>query len=158
GGIVDDVDGAAERGREVESDPPGAEVNRVDQRPAVEDRSRVADRNGLVVPPGSGLHDPSHHLLGRQIWPGGEFARRILAGDQELDASPPNVDAKDVHGVLQRAQPAFLMASLLDAITSSSSFQDLTNDLAPSSWSRAARARTSMPAWAKRASTFSQSP
>src|SRR5262245_46707445 len=38
------------------------------------------------------------------------------------------------------------------------SSQDLTNDLAPSSWSWAARASTSMPALANCASTASQSP
>ena len=39
-----------------------------------------------------------------------------------------------------------------------SSFQDFTNDFAPSSWSWAARASRSMPALANRASTSSQSP
>ena len=53
-------------------------------------------------------------------------------------------------------QPAFLSASLLDAMHASSSFQDLTNDLAPSSWSWAARASVSMPALANLANTSSQ--
>ena len=55
-------------------------------------------------------------------------------------------------------QPAFLSASLLDAMHSISSFQDLTNDLAPSSWSWAARASMSIPALANLASTSSQLP
>src|SRR5262249_45162532 len=39
----------------------------------------------------------------------------------------------------------FSRTALLEAITSMSSSQDLTNDLAPSSWSWAARASTSIP-------------
>jgi hypothetical protein len=43
-------------------------------------------------------------------------------------------------------QAAFFSASPLEAITSINSFHDFTNDFAPSSWRRAAKAFTSTPA------------
>src|SRR5262249_2715326 len=61
------------------------------------------------------------------------------------------------HGSSFSSQPA-LRAAFLDAITSISSRQEGTNDLAPSSWSRAARASTLTPAAANRARTSSLSP
>src|SRR4026208_1810663 len=55
-------------------------------------------------------------------------------------------------------QPAFARVALLEAITSIRSFQELTNDLAPSSWSFAARSSMSIPAAANSSRTASQSP
>ena len=49
-------------------------------------------------------------------------------------------------------------ATRLESMRSIRSFQDLTNDAAPSSWSWAASASMSMPALAKSARTVSQSP
>src|SRR6266851_2841128 len=54
-----------------------------------------------------------------------------------------------------RAQPALSRTALLEAITSMSSRQEETKDLAPSSWSWAARAFASIPPAAKRANTSS---
>src|SRR5262249_36021123 len=116
------------------------------------------DRHSLIVPAGGSLDDPPNHLVRGQLRPGGELARRVLAGGQELHVSSPDVDDKDVHHALRRCQPALLSAALLDTMTASNSCQDWTKERAPSSWSRAARARTSVPAWVNRASTSSQSP
>src|SRR5207253_8620443 len=55
-------------------------------------------------------------------------------------------------------QLALSKAAVLEAITSISSIHEATKDLAPSSWSVVARASTSTPAAANRASTFSLSP
>src|SRR5208282_3516878 len=55
-------------------------------------------------------------------------------------------------------QLAFLMAELLESMHSNSSFQDFTNDLAPSSWSWPASASISIPALPNWARTSSQSP
>src|SRR5215468_5807217 len=55
-------------------------------------------------------------------------------------------------------QLALRIAALFDSMQAIRSFQDLTNDLSPSSWSRAASASMSMPALAKAAKTISQSP
>src|SRR5215471_5793721 len=56
------------------------------------------------------------------------------------------------------AQPAFLSAAILDAITSIKALQDLTKDLAPSSWSWCASLSMSTPALANFARTSSLSP
>src|SRR4029077_7463763 len=55
-------------------------------------------------------------------------------------------------------QLAFASLALLEAITSIRSFQELTNDLAPSSWSFAPKSSMSIPAAATSSSTASQSP
>src|SRR6516164_5935892 len=55
-------------------------------------------------------------------------------------------------------QAAFVSFALLEAITSIRSFQELTNDLAPSSWSFAARLSISIPDAANSPRTASQSP
>jgi hypothetical protein len=55
-----------------------------------------------------------------------------------------------------RLQLGFLSASPLDAMDASSSFQDLTNALPPSSWSCAAKGSVSIPALANLANTSSQ--
>jgi tyrosinase-like protein/polyphenol oxidase-like protein len=61
-----------------------------------------------------------------------------------------NIDNQDI--------PVFARLALLEAITSIRSFQELTNDLAPSSWSFAPNSSMSMPAAANWSSTASQSP
>src|SRR5262249_6233397 len=55
-------------------------------------------------------------------------------------------------------QLALRIAALFDSMPAISSVQDLTKDLAPSSWSAAASASMSMPALAKPAKTGSQWP
>src|SRR5215471_19296265 len=56
------------------------------------------------------------------------------------------------------SQLALRSTALLESIQAIKSFQDLTKDAAPSSWSRPASASISIPAFAKLARTVSQSP
>src|SRR5262249_49496027 len=100
-----------------------------------------------------------------------QAAHHIRAHSSETDHAELHVCSSLRRGVFEfrllsascRPSPAssqalFLTTSLFDAMTASSSFQDFTNDLAPSSWSWMARAWTSTPTLANSASTSSQSP
>src|SRR5262245_65484245 len=51
-GVVDDLDRTRERGPIVESNPARAEVTRLRDWAAVEDRSRIADRDRVITPLG----------------------------------------------------------------------------------------------------------
>src|SRR5262245_11560262 len=90
-------------------------------------------------------------------------ARRIVREELEQLQGPdcPMVGGEGLpyrRRLATACQLAFARASRLPMMTAMSSFHDLTNDLAPSSWSRAARRSTSTPAAAKRARTSSVSP
>ena len=150
-GIVDDLDRASEGGSIVESDPARAEVTRLHHRTTLQHRARIADRHRVVFPARGDALDSAHHLLGRERRPRGKLPRGIPFGDENLHVSTADVHHQHAHV----AQLALSRAALLEAITSMSSRQELTKDLAPSSWSWRARASTSMPAPANRANTSS---
>src|SRR5262249_21318613 len=82
----------------VEADPTAAEVEGLDNRPALEHVTRVADGNHLVGPVGSGVLDLLDHLFRSQGGAGGHFARLLLAGGQQVHVRPADVNDQDVHG------------------------------------------------------------
>ena len=78
-----------------------------------------------------------------------------------IEEPPVTIDGDKLNEFVFRAVDevgATLNAALFAEITLISSFHDFTNDFAPSSWSCAARASTSMPAMSNVAMTSSQSP
>src|SRR5262245_14156859 len=153
GGIVDQLDATAERRLEVEADPARREVARLRNRPATQHRPGVADRHHIVSPALGEPLDAGHHAARRERRAGVELALLRLPCGENLHVGATDIDREHVH-----RQLVFFTASLFEAMTASSSFQDFTNDSAPSSCSRAARAPTSTPALANSASTSSQSP
>ena len=85
GRVVDDLDRAAERGVEVESNPAGPQVMRFRNRLTSKNRARVADRYGLKIPALGRLPNAGDHLRGRHGGPGDKLARSLLARCQNLD-------------------------------------------------------------------------
>src|SRR5262245_12798082 len=146
--IVHELDLTTEGLLIVEAGPARAEVTWLRNRTTMEHRTWEAYRDRVVRPSGGDGFDAGDHLLGRQRRPGGKLPRRVLAGGEHFHVSPTDVDDQHAHG---NAQLALARAALFPAITSMRSRQELTNDLAPSSWSWLARVSTSTPAPANRA-------
>src|SRR5215475_10510431 len=73
-----------------------------------------------------------------------------------------HAQSRDAHRLTGRdchlSQLALRSTALLESMQTIRSFQDLTKDAAPSSWSRTASASISIPTLAKLARTASQSP
>ena len=109
GRIIDDLHWAPKRCSIVKPDPTRGEVMRFGNRPAVQDRPRVADRHRVILPVPGQLLDPADHLLGRQRRPRGEPATFLLPGGEDLHMRPAHIDNQHIHGVSLRSlfpQPA----------------------------------------------------
>src|SRR5262249_39369673 len=99
GRIIDDLDWAPKRCSIVKPDPTRGEVMRFGNRPAVQDRPRVADRHCVILPFPGQLLDPTDHLLGRQLRPRWELATFLLPGGEDLHMRSAHIDDQHVHGV-----------------------------------------------------------
>src|SRR5215467_11774882 len=72
GGIVDDLHGMTEYLCKIEPDPSASQVVWFGNRPAVENRPGIADRDHVIRPPSGDLLDSGYHPPGSQGWPGWE--------------------------------------------------------------------------------------
>jgi hypothetical protein len=69
---------------------------RLPQRATAENRTRITNRDNVVVPIRNGLPDPRHHQLGRQERPRGHLSGLALPGDKELDVVAADVGDEDL--------------------------------------------------------------
>src|SRR3984893_2257079 len=69
-GVVDDLDGTTECRGKIEPDPPASQVVGFDNRPAVKNGARVADRHPVIAPIPCELLNFGNHPLGGESWPG----------------------------------------------------------------------------------------
>src|SRR4029453_7696162 len=114
------------------------------------------DRHRVILPVPGELLNAGDHLLGSQRGPGGKLPSLVLSGSEDLHVGSADIDDQHLHDETS-IYLAFARVALLEAMTFISSFQELTNALAPSSWSFAAKASTSMAALANWSNTASQS-
>jgi len=129
---------------------------RVGNRPVPQHRPRIAHRHDVILPIRRELLHSGDHASGRHGGAGGKLPRSGLSGGKDFDVRPADIDNQHVQVaasetlrlhlprnfecvILGTINPglqlatAFLSAALLEVITAISSFQDLTNDAAPSS-------------------------
>ena len=100
GRIVDNLDRAAEGGLIVEPDPTRDKVMRLGNRPAMQNRSRVADGHHVILPVPGKLLDSGDHLFGGQGRSGNELPRFALPGGEDFYVSPAHINNQHVHGEL----------------------------------------------------------
>src|SRR6185436_5840646 len=92
-----------------------------------------------------------NQILRRHRWPRFELSSGLLTGGKHLHLGTAYIDNQYVHlGPNSSPGHALVSTALFEAITPINSFQDLTNDAAPSLWSFEANASISMPALPKR--------
>src|SRR6516225_5568545 len=92
GGVINHLDRASESLLEVKPDPAGSEVVRIVEDTALQHRSRIPDRDGLVLPFGGELLDLGHHLLGCHLRARYELLRRCLPTSEYLFVCPTHID------------------------------------------------------------------
>src|SRR5262249_40607958 len=114
--VIAHFDRAPECGCIIEPDPTRAEVIRLCNRPAMEDRPRVANRQDIVVPVLSELLDTRDHLLGRECRTRGKFPGFLLPGSEDFHGVPADVNNQHVHGTtFRRLLSAWPAGSFLSA-------------------------------------------
>ena len=86
------IDGEAEGGRKIESDPAVAQITRLRTRPLIPDQSRVTDRDGLIIPSFGKLSNYFNHFHRRQFLSGSPLSRLCLSAGQDFDARSAYVD------------------------------------------------------------------
>src|SRR5882724_2997238 len=96
-GIIHNLDGPSERSLKIEADPARPQVMRFRDDSAMEDRSRIADGDHVVVPVRGELAQLGNHHIRGERWSGIELAMGVLASGQELDVSSPDINHKHVH-------------------------------------------------------------
>src|SRR5262249_40688348 len=116
GGIVDDLHGTTECLCKIEPDPSASEVVWFGNRPAVENRPGIADRDPVIRPPSGELLDSRQHPPGGQGRPGWKGPPFGLSGGKDLDRSSAHID--DQH-LLGRERLCDAASSGLHVVTSS---------------------------------------
>jgi len=129
GGVIDDFHRSPECRPIIKTNPALAQVKRFSERPIMTDRSGVAEGNRIILPILRELAHARQQHRWSQPGAGREFAVFLLSRHEQLDVGSTNINGQHLHEL----DGGCLSAALLDAITASSSFQDFTNDSAPSS-------------------------
>ena len=129
GGVIDDFHRALERRPIIKSDPALAQVKRFGEGPVMTDRPGVAEGHRTILPILRELAHTGQQHRRSQLGAGSEFTVFLLSRHEQRDVGSANINGQHFH----KLDVGCLSAALLDAITASSSFQDFTNDFAPSS-------------------------
>src|SRR5688572_26513891 len=97
GRVVEDLHRPAEGRGPVEADPAFAEIPRLLDHLAADDRARYAKSDDVVFPVGGAGLDAGHHLRRREPITGIELARFGAARMHQLDVRATDVDHQNAH-------------------------------------------------------------
>jgi len=92
GSIIDNFDRMPEGLLKAESDPAAAQVMRFRDRVAVENWSRIPERDNIVAPIDCHFFDAGDHLFRCHLRAGRKLAMISLAGCEELDVCATHID------------------------------------------------------------------
>src|ERR1700676_2931683 len=90
--IIQNLDGSSESFLEVESYPSSSEVVRLTQGVPVNHRSRIADRDGRIIPTCCHFSDLLYHLAGGHFRPRNNIDGLLLPGGQHFYVCPAHIN------------------------------------------------------------------
>src|SRR5439155_3481243 len=138
--IVDGFDRTTERLPEIEADPAAAEVMRLAQRAAVENRAGITNRYRVIFPAGRRLSNFIDHFLRGHIRAGRNFEVSLVAGGQHLHVRATNIDDQNLEPFFVHSrsgnQVDFLLAALRNPFRPGFRISDLITDPGASRASR----------------------
>src|SRR5438874_3508053 len=102
--IIHDFNRTFEGCFKVKTGPSFAKIPWFRNRPIPDDRTRITNGDGFILPIGDQFPHAANHSLWRQSRPGIKFSPALLTGHKDLYVSPANINYQHIHGGLHGAK------------------------------------------------------